>query len=137
MSESEKFRNIVSVKPDNVEAEEWIQKLRLAEAEALAELHKKMFKQMVDEAGAAITSTLEMQDPVTDEQVDIVEDEGTYRIQFRDGSALVIGSEVWGFHITLGIHSSRLPEEDPFQGFRYVDKENGLDGQQFPRETIN
>ena len=137
MSESEKIRNIVSVKPDKMEAEKWLQKIRKAEAEALAAVHRKIFRQMVDEDGAVFTSTLEMQDPETSEQENIVEEEGTYRIQLDDGSALVAGSEANGFHITLGIHSSRLPDDDPFQGFQFVDEENGLEGQQFPRETIN
>lgn len=43
-----------------------------------------------------ITSTLnsDMPDPETDEQEDIVEDEATYRIEFPDWSAIVLGTEV-------------------------------------------
>ena len=33
----------------------------------------------------------------------------------------------------LEIHSSRLPDDDPFQGFRYVDREGDLYGQHLPK----
>lgn len=125
------------MKPQKVEAEEWMEVIRQEEAEALAELHQELFRRMRERAGARITTTLDMPDPETSEQIDIVEDEGTWRIEFRDGSALVIGSEVYGFSITLGIHSSRLSESDPFQGFRFIVEDDGQISQHLPKEILN
>ena len=48
---------------------------------------------MVEEAGATIDSILGMPDPETIEQKVIVEEGGTCRIQFGDGSALVVSTE--------------------------------------------
>ena len=137
MKKSEAYTRFVSMRPDSVETEEWLQTIREEEAKVLSRLHQELIQRMVDKASANITSTLEMPDPETEEQDRIVEDEGTYRIQFTDGSALVIGSEVNGFYITLGIHSSRVPDDDEFQGFRFIEEENGLNGQHLPMASFN
>ena len=114
-----------------------MQLIRRREAEALADVHQELFQRMRDRAGAKITSTLDMPDPETIEQENIVEDEGTWRIEFNDGSALVVGSEVYGYSITLGIHSSRLPDSDPFQGFRFITEDDSHEGHHLPREALN
>ena len=96
-------------------------KISRAEAEALAEVHRKLLGRMVEASGVTITSMLEMTDPETVEQAVNGEVEGTCRIRFGDGLALVVSPEDNGYHVTLGIHSSRLPDDDPFQGFRFVE----------------
>ena len=60
-----------------------MQTIRYEEVTVLTKLHQRLFKKMRDMSGATIASTLDMPDPETKEHVDIVEDEGTYRIQSR------------------------------------------------------
>lgn len=92
---------------------------------------------MVEEAGATIDSILVMPDPETIGQEVIVEEGGICQIQFGDGTALVDGTDANGYHVGLGFHSFRLPNDDLIQEFRFVAGKNGREGQQRPRGTLN
>ncbi len=119
-----------------VEAERWMSFIRKEEARVLAQLHHDLIQKMKQEAGAWMRHIEELPDPETREQEDILEDEGTYRLEFPDGSALVLGEEVNGLHITYGFHRSRIGE-DSYQGFRHVEEDNELNGMQRPAPTVN
>lgn len=114
-----------------------MEQIRYEEALALAELHRQIIKRMRDSAGATFSSSAELPAPKTIAQEDILEDEGDFRIKFQDGSAIVIGSEAHGFHMTLGIHSSRVEDDDPFQGFRFITTDADLDGYHLPKQVLN